>query len=484
MPAPPAYPEAEPQADTEPSPAPPRTLLRHDHAPAADLLGPRSAQTELLPHFEGAGYTPTPETAGAPLPAESYLAFHERTPSPVFARAAASLRRQLPPSPDGRPRDVLHPVARATWMDLPDTGRFAVTGFSGHGNMLMHALLAALDEHALGPDKFRPRPERVERLRFDADHHGHVLRHAVEQLARRVADARGTTLISYSISGSNRVDAAAARLGFEDRHTLLIEGLPYSGFVGRDYGAHIPWDQDTVGFFRQHGFRRVYCVVREPLAGIASNAAKTLRPCEPILHHPAWLEQCARTTAGFLEQVHAHRERFRLVRFEDLLQRPIESLRRFAKDAGRRLSTQDAQAIWDRVGFKPLTPAGREHLVDPLADKHRLFRRSLYPQLQATGVFDWFKPFGYTPPGPDQLPDQPTVPLTEQLIRTTPSLLYGRPDPTQLFLLRVPHRRLDFRATDEALARLGAELAEDPDFLAAARTLGDGLLRHRTAHAV
>ncbi|MEM7576431.1 MAG: hypothetical protein AAF328_03060 [Planctomycetota bacterium] len=479
-----------PTSATEVTPDLPRTPLRHAHSQPAtptELWGPTAAQAQLLHELTHAGFTAQaqPATQQAPLPAQAFLALHRKTPTAVFARAVAALRKhQRQTTEEIRPTDVLHPVARAAWINLPDTGRFAVTGFAGHGNMLLHALLAALDQHALGPNDQRPFPEKCASLHYDANHHGQALRHALSQLNQHIADDRRTTVQDYTVSGSDRVDAAAARVQFADGHTLLIEGIPYAGFVGQDYGAHIPWDADTVRFFQQTGFRRVYCIVREPLAGIASNASKTLRPCEPVLHHPAWLDQCARTMANFLSQVDRHREHFRLVRFEDLLEHPIAALRRFADDAGYKLSKHDARAIWDRVGFRPLTPAGHEHLVDPLADKYPLFRRSQYDQLQSSGILDMFTPFGYTQPTPDRLPDAPLVPLTDELVRNAPSLLYGRPDPTQLIHRSLPHLRLEVRATDESLADTAARRVEEDDFVAILRSLGDGLLRHRTAHAL
>ncbi|MEM1445128.1 MAG: hypothetical protein AAGF84_03675 [Planctomycetota bacterium] len=471
--------------DPDVSPAFPRTRLRHDQATPTELWGPLTAQAEERSELARAGFTIEDANPinDEPLPPQAFLALHAKTPTQVFSRAVAALRTHQRQA-GRRPTDVLHPVARAAWLNLPDTGRFAVTGFAGHGNMLLHALLTALDEHALGPEAERDFPQEYEPLRYDAAHHGQALRHVLMELHQRIAEDRNTAVRDYIVSGSDRVDAAADRVEFDDGHTLLIEGIPYAGFVAEDYGAHIPWDDDTVRFFTQTGFRRVYCVVREPLAGIASNASKTLRPCEPVLHHPAWLEQCASTMAEFLAQVNDHRSHFRLVHFERVLEEPIATLHRLADDAGYALSDEQAQGIWDRVGFKPLTPAGREHLVDPLGDKHRLFRRSQYAQLESTGLLDWFEPFGYETPNPKQLPDEPTVPLTDDLIRNTPSLLYGRPDPTKLIHRPLPDLRLDLRATDEALADVAASHVQDDAFVAMLRCLGDGLLRQRAAHAV
>ncbi|MEM9753191.1 MAG: hypothetical protein AAF916_07370 [Planctomycetota bacterium] len=457
-----------------------RTRLRHAQAPPKELWGHVSAQQEQQAALAEAGFVPDddPVDPDDALPQQAFLGMHRTTPPAVFTRAVASLRDQHSDV------DILHPAARAKWLDLPDTGRFAVTGFAGHGNMLLHALLSALDEHALGPEASRAVPDELEALKYDAAHHGQALQHALTQLHYRIAEQRGTTVKQSTVTGSDRVDAAASRVTFADGQTLLVEGVPYAGFVLNDYGAHVPWDADAVRFFEQTGYRRVYCVVREPLAGIASNAAKTLRPCEPVLHHPAWLDHCATTMADFLQQVDQHREHFRLVRFEDILNQPVPTLHRLARDAGYELTDEEAKAIWGLVGFKPLTPAGREHLVDPLGDKHRLFRRSKYPQLEATGIFRWFEPFGYDLPNPNNLPDEALIPLTDDLVKSTPSLLYGRPDPTRLIHRPLPELRLDLRATDEGLAEVAAACVQDAAFVAMLRSLGDGILRRRTAHAL
>lgn len=442
-----------------------------DHV-ATEIWGQPEETIALAGRLTRAGFVPAdPDEPPASPPHRAFVATPDATPAPVYARALASLQQQAHASAQPAPA-LLHPVARAVWLDLPDTGRFLVTGYSGHGNMLVQTLLRALDEHTLGPDEHRPRPTWIQRLRHDADLHGHVLRAASEALLASVAQACDTELRDYVVA-PHRFDDCEVRARFTDDRVLLIRGLTYAGFLAADFGSHAPWDDTAQRFAQRFGYRRIYAVVRDPLAGLASNAAKTARPHEAALHRADWFAHCAKDSADYLAALHRRRDNVQLIVFEDLLREPIAHLHRFAQDAGYALTDAQANGIWNRIGFRPVTDAGADHFVDPLADKRRHFRKAHLPLLEASGLMPWFDAFGYATPTADDLPDGPLEPPASD---ATPNPLYGRPDPTRLHTLTLTDPALDILATDAPLADRAAELAAQPAFAAVAQCLGRGLL--------
>ncbi len=451
----------------EPNPA----VLQHDSGTRVRLRGDPADQLHWSAHLNGAGFRLLPYgVSGGDTSNGDIIAYSPGTPPAVFYRALEPLRKT---TPDGT--DLLHPVARAGFTGLPDTGRFAVTGYSGHGNMVVQALLRAIDDTVLGPDEKRSRPAAVEQLRIDADHHSQALRAACTELFQTVAHELGTGFRDYVVAPGQAADCTV-RARFENGETLVLGGVPYAGFVGHDFGAHSFWDERVARFFDRFGYRWVYLVVRDPLAGLASNAAKTTRPLERVLHDKAWFEQAARETAEYLEAADPFRDRFTLLRFEDLLREPVSTITRLAEHAGYELTESQAKDIWDRVGFKPVTDAGVEHLVDPLADKRKHFRRAHLALMDGVGLTPWFERFGYTPPKPDDLEDAPLNPERANAAdekTATPSTLYGRLNPVTLTHRTLENQRVLIRATSPGLADAIQRVLPRHPFALFLRTLGD-----------
>ncbi len=467
---------ARPTPPTQGEPRPDETRLCRPSGDRLRLLGDPGDRIALAERLSAAGFglfdaeADQAEARKSARTLGTMLATPEGTPPAVFRHALVDLGAALPAD-----HDLLHPVARAGWTGLPDTNRFAVTGYTGHGNMMLQALLREVDRELFGDDAQRQRPAWIGRLRAEADHHGHVLRAGCVALFEAVAERRGTTLRDYVIAPGHLADATA-RARFGDGQTLVLGGLPYAGFLGGDFGAHTVWNDRAARFFEHHGYRRVYCVVRDPLAGLASNAAKTVRPLERVLHNREWFLQTAAESASYLAAVDKHRDHFRMVRFEDVLKHPVSSIRAFAQHAGGELSDAQAEAVWGRVGLKPVTAAGAEHLVDPLADKRRHFRREHLGLMREAGLSFWFDRFRYRLPKPDELPDGGLDPQHADARgeeAKTPSTLYGRLDPTKLRQLPLPELHAEVRATDSALADRAAEAMGQPAFRRVLRSLGD-----------
>lgn len=334
-----------------------------------------------------------------------------------------------------------HPAVAVGMTDLPDTGCWAVTGYPGAGNMVLQSVLNEID--ALRTCVARP-PE-LDTLGPWAQHH----EKAVQGWVRRLTEQLGRPLEQSVVSPGN-LGQASVRMTFTDGHALILNHLPYAGFVGRNFGAHTPWTTEASRFFHRFGYRRVYLAVRNPIAMIASNAAKTVRPLEHALHDEAWFRDTTGQMVQYLEQADAQRGAFTVVRYEDLTQTPVPTIQQLGRDAQLDLSDAQAAAIWDKVGFKPVTDAGAEHLFDPTADKTQHYSRRHLAVMREEGLDRWFEPFGYALPDPASLPHDGMQPVGDA--EKTPSALYGRIDPRSMHEVRDPTLPLWVRSTDPALA--------------------------------
>ncbi len=388
------------------------------------------------PILERAGFTDAGETEpdeaigddGLPaprgvIPLDDFA--RDDTPSPEYVDRFIALASELP-------EDVAlrHPAFLVGLTGFPDRGRWAVTGYPGCGNVVLQRTIEQID-------LLRP-PREVDRAAEEAAalgrHHGRFMYRAIEALLADAALSTGHEADEFVIAPGNlgscsiRITLAKDDTGVDG--SMFINYLPYSGFLGDNFGAHSRWCEPAVQFFRHFGYRRVYLAVRNPVSVLASNAAKTVRPLEHALHDPDWFRMATRELSGYVEAALTCPDAYRVVRYEDLITKPRGTIQRLALDDDFKVSDADADAIWERIGFKSLTPAGDEHLFDPRSDKRPYFRAEHLQMMNDAGLWPAFTTYGYDIPtagelGPGEL--QPPPPVEQ-----TPSALYRRVDTRDL----------------------------------------------------
>ena len=378
-------------------------------------------------------------------------------PAPV-----AETRDWLADWSSGRQRRA-HPLAEFR-APLPAHDRWAVLGPVGAGNMLLQAVLRGLT-----PEDATPQGEpRVtdEAVRRAADDQAAVLTRWCRD--RCAAAGLNLTTGGYTLSPGRgaravlRVDIAAAA------GPIVVRGLPWAGFIGNPYGSHAAPDGDMAAFLDRFGYRRVFLICRDPLATLASEAAKTAGGNAGLarLRDAAWLSAAGERLARYLAAAGAFAAEpppeaaVVRVRFERLLNDPAREIRRIAAALDRPCDEATAESLWKRVGHRSLTPAGRSHYRDPLADKRRLFRPADVERLSAAGLDDQaFAAAGAEPPSPDELapndPSAPTAPDESDAsdeLPTSTDRLYGQLRWEQLHHRFHPSSGMTVSASDPALA--------------------------------
>ncbi len=395
------------------------------------ILGTTREIKVYLPLLDAARFTPATgvqpdETLGddgLPQPRGVVLLDNlarDDAPDADYVQRFAQLAETLPPHVALR-----HPAFIAGLTGVPDTGRWAVTGYPGSGNIVLQAVLEQLD--------LRRPPRPPLRIACETaawgEHQGHFMHRVIETLLADMELSTEHQAEDFVIAPGN-LGSCSIRITLVGGGSMFINYLPHAAFIGNNFGAHIRWCEPAVRFFDHFGFRRIYLAVRNPIAVLASNAAKTARPLESALHDPAWFRSATRELSGYIEAALTCPDAYRTVRYEDLTNQPRETIQQLARDADFEISDADADAIWDRVGFKSLTPAGKEHLFNPRADKRPHFRAAHLDMMDDAGLDPAFTAFGYERPTADQLPpgDLQEPPPVEQ----TPSALYRRVDTRDL----------------------------------------------------
>ena len=347
-------------------------------------------------------------------------------------------------TPPGTP--IRHPAVLAADVPLAQAGldAWAVTGYPGTGNVVLQNILMKLDA-------LRPPPGNAalgQTLRRFAEHHAAVVHAVVHELLAEAGSATGHATPDIVLAPGH-LGQCSVRATYADGTALLINHLPHAGFLGQPYGAHSRWTDEAAAFFPRFGYRRVYLAVRDPLAVLCSNAAKTVRPLEHALHDLDWFLPTAKQLAAYDAAAQQHRDAFRVIRYEDLTTDPRSTIQQLGRDADLELSDDQADAIWEAVGFKALTPAGEEHLFNPTADKRPHFRSIHADWINQTKLADAFTAHGYSVPTANDFPQGER--LTAEAVTKRPSALYGRIDPRTMHAVRDEDLQLWVRSDDPQL---------------------------------
>ncbi|GIL00711.1 MAG: hypothetical protein BroJett030_06100 [Alphaproteobacteria bacterium] len=281
--------------------------------------------------------------------------------------------------------ELIDPVVAAVGWPVSFPGRFACVGYQGAGNILLGTILSRIQESHGGcrTDDISSATHRL------AMRHSFLLTQAMESLR----DYLGA---NDCVIASAQSEAVTMRIAWSDGRFVSVNNVPYCGYVGQNYGAHAPPDARLRELFDRLGYTWFFAI-RHPLDTIASIAAKAMRPPELAIANDRWLETRQKSVYDFLAMVAAVPERYRdgLVRYEELIAQPVDTIRRIARYLGMPVSSTTAREIWEQTGFKALTPAGEEHLYQPGKPKHHYFTRKMLSRMEETGYRELCNSLGY-----------------------------------------------------------------------------------------
>ncbi|MEM8782830.1 MAG: hypothetical protein AAGE65_08220 [Planctomycetota bacterium] len=421
-------------------------------------IGTAGEHTAARPVLDAAGFHPDPPAPNHGAPPDAILLLNGTADPPAYAadrflKALAWLHARTPAHVP-----VRHPAVLAANLAPRFADLYAVTGYPGTGNVVLTRVLGKIEEHRAAQPAPDDHPAWQQAQRY-AQHHAKLMHAAAQGLLAVAAAATHHAVEEFVLApghlGQCSVRATLRSLTASRRDeapptVFLLNHLPHAGFLNRPYGAHSRWTDEAASFFPAFGYRRVYLAVRDPLAVLCSNAAKTVRPLEHALHDPDWFRPIAGQIADYHADAQNHRHAHRVVRYEDLTQQPRSTIQRLGRDAGVELTDAQADAIWQQVGFKSLTPAGDEHLFNPTADKRPHFR-PVHARWMAEAKLDAaFADHGYAVPQAHDFPDQPLEPPQSQIDKR-PSALYGRIDPRTMHAARDADLQLWLRSSEPAL---------------------------------
>ncbi|MEM7576430.1 MAG: sulfotransferase domain-containing protein [Planctomycetota bacterium] len=439
------------------------------HAPthqAWNVVGTPTEHQAATPVLHAAGFTPeSKRVASSANPTDGHAVLLLTGSTDPTHHAAHRFLDQLAALHTTTPPDtpIHHPAVLAADLARQYANLYAVVGYPGTGNIVLQGVLAKIEALRAANDSVANTPAWKQAQHY-AQHHAEVTHVAAEQLLAKAGQTTGHTLEKLVLAPGHLGQCSVrATLTQSNKHqhddqastTFLLNHLPYAGFLNRPYGAHSRWDAEAADFFPAFGYRRVYLAVRNPLAVLCSNAAKTVRPLEHALHDRDWFQPTAPQIAEYHADAKAvletHPNAYRVIRYEDLIQRPRETIQQLGRDADLELTDAQADDIWKDVGFKSLTPAGDEHLFKPTADKRPHFRPVHADWLADAGLDAAFTDHGYAVPQRDDFPDQPLEQRNTQ-IQKRPSALYGRIDHRAMHSIRHRPLQLWIRSNEPALA--------------------------------
>lgn len=300
-------------------------------------------------------------------------------------------------------------------------GEIAFTGYPGTGFILMSALVMELLQHKKTPLPSHPLKQF---MAVQGILHSISLTQCIKRILSPldIKEARISAQLTF-IPRTKHLRAV-----MNDGNYLVIDPLPWTGFLGETMSAHILWFPTTREFFDRHGYK-VFHSMRNPIDTIASNAAKTYRPLTRALHNDQWFRLISKQIAVYNQLAVEQQDAYTLVKYEDIINEPLKQLRRLSDVLEIDISEEEISAIWDKIGFKPLTPAGKEHLYQPGKSKLKYFSAEHIEIMESDGHEALARTYGYEWPDKDK--QRELLPVSSDKNNEewkTPSRLYGRID--------------------------------------------------------
>jgi hypothetical protein len=298
----------------------------------------------------------------------------------------------------GAPNRLLNPVFLCDRVKLNFRGRVVSGGFPGSGNAVVQAIVDRLMQ-------FQPRSwsGKEHLMGFLAGQH-------LAQLQKQISTAvqNAGSIMGYCTATPQTSDAAVLHASTKEDNQIMLCDVPSRTHLHSDmHRTHQVLDVQSVEYFRNLGFE-VFASVRHPLDILISVARKLAAEPQPMLTDLDWFRDVARSLFRYLRLLEDSRQNLHVVRYEDLIARPVEAIRNIAAVIDIACPEERAQEIWDAVGFKSLN-LNPQHLWKPGAGKWRKYLNENHLAIvRELEVVDILAALGYDTNldlGPAALPD-------------------------------------------------------------------------------
>ncbi len=277
---------------------------------------------------------------------------------------------------------VLNPAFIKHHVKIRFPAGLAVLGFPSSGNTVFGSIAAALFAEKIEPGL----PEvdiKTNFVRVLCDEHMGQIADALFIAARGV----GSWIAQPRAVGVNEFDLALSAGAYRpnpgerafpaERFLHVCGARAFTHVSVQRFESHqipTPALLDELGQLNYSGL----LLCRHPLDVLVSLAAKYWRPPGPVLANLAWFESQARALRTWLEAAGRARGRLKLLRYEDLLEKPPETIRELANALDLEITTAEAEALAERYLFRTLQAPGSAsalfepgHMWQPSAGKWR-----------------------------------------------------------------------------------------------------------------
>ncbi len=302
---------------------------------------------------------------------------------------------------------VLNPAFIKHHVEIGFPAGLAVLGFPSSGNTVFGSIAAELFAERIEPGL----PEadiKSNYVRVLCDEHMGQIADALFIAARGIgswiAQPRAVGICEFDLAlsaGAYRPNPGERALPSE--HFLHITGARAFTHVSiQRYESHEVPSPALVDELCRLNYRSLL-LCRHPLDVLVSLAAKYWRPPAPVLANLAWFESQARALRNWLEAAATARSRLKLLRYEDLLEEPQETIRDLARALDLDIAPAEADALAERYLFRTLQAPGSAselfepgHMWQPSAGKWRQNLGAAHAAiLQELGFAELLGEFGY-----------------------------------------------------------------------------------------
>jgi hypothetical protein len=257
---------------------------------------------------------------------------------------------------------VVDPMFLCDHLRLDYRGRVVAGGFPGSGNGVLQAIMERL--MGLAPRLWGGKEHLMGFLS------GHHLQRLTDQLTSTLQDAG--VAVNFTYPAPLYWNKLTLQIGTGEEEHAVFADVPGRPHLQSDiHRTHQVIDQHSVDYYHRSGFEFIVAI-RHPLDILVSAAKKIAGSPEPVLRDREWFRDLAAALLRYCQALEDNRQRLNLMRYEDLLARPVELIHRVAEILQVPCSQEQAVQMWGNVGFK-LLHFNPKHLWKPGEGKWRKY---------------------------------------------------------------------------------------------------------------
>lgn len=239
------------------------------------------------------------------------------------------------------PSRLLHPAFLADRLRLDYSGHVLLLGFPGAGSIAFEQVITPLLDRQ--PVHHGPAEKLFAGLA--REYHANALLPTVDHLF--TLGGRYASVESTVRGDQIRIDMQLSHERFATVWGLRSKRRLYQ----RLHPSHEPLTDETFRSCRSMN-RTILVAVRHPMDIIVSSAARLYRSPRRILANLEWFRAMAVLVKEYYEGILARHNGVTLLRYEDLLSHPADTIRSVGRAMNIDVDHQDAAAVWERAAAR------------------------------------------------------------------------------------------------------------------------------------